>query len=74
MFGECGAEAVSGGVAVKFAVDAVKFVVVVMVSLAVFGGVRASACIANIGYFSAVSGDMVSVNCVAFVAAAGFRE
>jgi hypothetical protein len=74
VFGECGAEAVSGGVAVNFAVDAVKFVVVVVVSLAIFRGVRTSTCVANVHYFSAVSSDMVSVDCVAFVTAAGFRE
>jgi hypothetical protein len=45
-----------------------------VVNLAFFRGVSASACVTYIGYFFATGGDVVSVDCVAFVAAAGFRK
>jgi hypothetical protein len=69
-----GTESITSGVAESLAIDAVMLVRVVVFQLAVFGEMGASASVANVGYFFAIGSNVLGVYCVAFIAAAGFRE
>lgn len=69
-----GAEAVASGVPTGFAVDTIMLVSVIMFQGTVFGGVSATTSAADVCDFSAVGGDMLSIDGVALVALTGFRE